>query len=236
MSRMRLFLAVIVISSLVGGYLAWRWWADGGQRSVQMYAWFRDNSLYPEKIMRAGERCRNAPFVFPTDGLAGFLWGDSFRPGHTHQGVDIFSGTAPGVTPIYAAYPGYLTRLGDWVSTVIVRVPSDPLAPGRQVWVYYTHMADAQGNSFISADFPAGTSEALVEAGTLLGHMGNYSGEAGNPTGVHLHISIVKDDGQGSFANELEIRNTYDPSPYFGLALNAYTNTNEIPTCVEPVE
>jgi hypothetical protein len=118
----------------------------------------------------------------------------------------------------------------DWKSSVIVRVPSDPLQPGRQIWVYYTHMADPNGNSFIAADFPPGTNEKQIEAGTLLGHQGDYSGDPNNPVGVHLHISIVKDQG-GKFMNELDINNTYDPSPYFGLALNAKQNTDKVPVC-----
>lgn len=181
--------------------------------------------------MSAGSRCGSAPFLFPTDGFVGFLWGDSFRPGHIHQGIDIFAGTDVGVTPVIAAYPGYLTRLSDWKSSVIVRVPDDPLQPGTQIWLYYTHMADSTGHSFISDRFPAGTSEKYIEAGTFLGYQGNYSGDPGNPVGVHLHFSIVRDDGNGHFTNELEIRNTLDPSPYLGLPLNAYKNRDQVPQC-----
>ena len=47
----------------------------------------------------------------PTDGFIGYLWDDSFRPGHRHQGIDIFGGGQPGDTPVYAAADGYLTRL-----------------------------------------------------------------------------------------------------------------------------
>ena len=54
-----------------------------------------------------------------------------------------------------------------------------------------------------------------MSAGTFLGYQGNFSGTPGNPTGVHLHFSIVMDDGEGGFLNELKIRNTLDPSPYF---------------------
>jgi hypothetical protein len=54
----------------------------------------------------------------------------------------------------------------------------------------------------------------------LLGYQGDYSGEPGKPVGVHLHFSIVKDNGNGTFLNELEINNTLDPSPYLGLTLN----------------
>jgi hypothetical protein len=197
-------------------------------------AWMRDPSAHPEWKLTAGSRCGEVPFIFPTDGMVGFLWDDSFRPGHRHQGLDIFGGGNVGVTPVVVAYPGYLTRLPDWVSTVIVRIPSDPLNPGRQIWTYYTHMATREGLSFISDDFPPGTFEQFVDAGTLLGYQGNYSGDPNNPTGIHLHFSIVKDDGQGSFRNELEINNTYDPSPYLGLRVNGNENPDEVPTCESP--
>jgi murein DD-endopeptidase MepM/ murein hydrolase activator NlpD len=167
----------------------------------------------------------------PTDGYIGFLWDDSFRPGHRHSGLDIFGGTENGITPIFAAYDGYLTRQADWKSTVIIRIPSDPLQPDRQIWTYYTHMADEQGNDFISDDFPPGTSDVFVEAGTLLGYQGNFSGTPGSPTGVHLHFSIVKDDGNGQYLNETIIENTLDPSPYFNIDLNAKSNPPEIPLC-----
>ena len=155
---------------------------------------------------------------------------------HQHQGIDIFAGTDVGVTEVIAAYPGYLTRLPEWKSAVIVRVPDDPLEPGRQIWLYYTHMADADGNSFISSEFPAGTSERYVEAGTPLGYQGDYSGDTNNPVGVHLHFSIVQDNGNGQFKNELEIKNTIDPSPYLGLPLNAGENRASAPVCRSAVE
>ena len=78
---------------------------------------------------------------------------------------------------------------------------------------------------------PAGTKEVYVEAGTFIGYQGNYSGDPNNPVGVHLHVSVVEDDGFGNFKNELEIDNTYDPTPYFGLPLNANVNSDTIPVC-----
>jgi len=163
--------------------------------------------------------------------MPGYLWGDMFQAGHPHQGVDIFAGTDVNVTEVIAAYPGYLTRLSTWKSSVIVRIPSDPLQPGQQIWVYYTHMADPNGKSFISPAFLPGTSEQYVDAGTVLGRQGDYSGDPNNPVGVHLHISVVRDDGSGHFKNELDINNTYDPSPYFGLRLNSRENPDQIPVC-----
>lgn len=207
-----------------------RGYRPAGLRAAQVFAWMRAPGSRTDTVIKAGSRCGSAPFIFPTTGVVGFLWDDSFRFGHRHQGLDIFGGTDVNVTPVIAAYPGYLTRLPDWKSTVIVRVPDDPLVPGRQIWIYYTHMADPDGNSFISPDFPPGTYEKPVEAGTVLGRQGDYSGDPNNPVGVHLHVSIVKDNG-GRFMNELDIENTYDPSPYFGLPLNARLNPDTLPVC-----
>lgn len=226
-----LLLLVLFGVVLVAGYLAYRWFQTPGNRTPLVLTWLNGPGEHPEWAVEAGQRCGEAPFVLPTDGFIGFLWGDSFKPGHRHQGLDIFGGGGVNQTPVIAAYPGYLTRLPDWKSTVIVRIPDDPLQPGRQIWTYYTHMADASGNSFIAEDFPPGTDEVSVEAGTLLGYQGNYSGDPFNPVGVHLHFSIVLDDGQGRFLNELEIGNTLDPSPYLGLRLNASRNRGEIPVC-----
>jgi hypothetical protein len=225
-----LIYAIPMAIAAAGIYLYFTY-GTASKRTVQVFAWLRDPSSRPDLMMTAGTRCGDAPFIFPTNGMAGFIWDDSFRPGHSHTGIDIFAGTDAGVTHVVAAYSGYLTRKADWKSTVIIRVPSDPLELGRQIWVYYTHMADAQGNSFISPEFPAGTSELYVEAGAILGYQGNFSGDLNAPVGVHLHISIVKDDGFGNFKNELDIKNTYDPSPYFGLPLNANLNPDTIPVC-----
>jgi len=221
----------ISVAVMLGVYVLYRSYFSISQRARKVFEFLRNPQTHQGSVILALTRCGDAPFVLPTTGLVGFLWDDSFRPGHRHQGIDIFSGTGVGETPVYAAYEGYLTRLPEWKSSVIIRIPSDPLQPGRQIWTYYTHMADESGVSLIVEDFPAGTSEVWVEAGTLLGFQGNFSGTPDNPTGVHLHFSMVKDDGQGKFVNELEIGNTLDPSPYFGMVLNGKENSDHIPAC-----
>lgn len=231
MSKRSLMLSIVFVAILAAIAGAFTLYRPNAARLVSFRTWIRNPASRPDWKLTAGTQCGSAPFLFPTDGFVGFLWGDSFRPGHTHQGIDIFAGTDVGVTAVISAYPGYLTRLSDWKSTVIVRVPSDPLNPGTQIWLYYTHMADQLGNSFISEEFPAGTFEKPIEAGTFLGYQGDYSGDPNNPTGIHLHFSIVEDDGNGQFRNELEIANTLDPSPYLGLPLNAYENRDQVPLC-----
>jgi murein DD-endopeptidase MepM/ murein hydrolase activator NlpD len=221
----------LLVAAVAGGYFLLRGRIGSGVRTMQVLAWLHDPAAHPDWAVQARQRCGEAPFTLPTGGLVGYLWDDAFRLGHRHQGIDIFGGTDVGLTPVYAAYPGYLTRQPDWKASLIIRIPQDPLDPSRQIWTYYTHMADSAGNSFISPEFPPGTSEIYVSAGTLLGYQGNYSGDPGNPVGVHLHFSIVKDDGQGHFRNELQIANTLDPSPYLGLPLNAVTNRGSLPVC-----
>ena len=225
-----IFLALSLVA-LAGVYALYRGYGADATRSGRVITWLRNPSSHPEWSVHAGERCGEAPFLIPTNGFIGYLWGDSFRIGHSHQGLDIFGGTDVNLTPVVAAYDGYLTRLPDWKSTVIIRIPDDPLQPGRQIWTYYTHMASPDGESFILPDFPPGIQEVFVKAGTLLGYQGNYSGTPGNPVGVHLHFSIVLDDGQGSFRNELEFDNTLDPSSYLGLPLNASANRDTVPVC-----
>ena len=225
-----ILLILIFITSLV--YVYSQFWNGSSSRNRQVITWIRNPQSHPEWKMSSKIRCEeSSPFLFPTDGYIGYLWDDSFRPGHRHQGIDIFTDLKTGEAPVYAAYDGYLTRLSDWKSSLILRIPEDPLSPRRQIWIYYTHMADSKGNSYIVFDYPPGTIDVYVKEGTLLGYQGNYSGSPGNPTGIHLHFSIVKDDGQGSFLNELKIQNTLDPSPYFDLPLNGKENTDEIPVC-----
>jgi len=234
---MRKFILIIVSLVIIAGIVLVYFWfiapSPSAQRSRYVVSYIRSPSSHQEWAIEAQTRCGDAPFLFPTRGLIGYLWDDTFKPGHRHQGIDVFGGTGVGITPVYAAYDGYLTRESGWKSTVIIRLPQDPLRPDRQIWTYYTHMADSQGNSFIAPQYPPGTSEVYVDAGTLLGYQGNYSGDPYNPVGVHLHFSIVLDDGQGKFRNELEIRNTLDPSPYFGMSLNADSNRSEVPVCPE---
>ena len=230
-SNFRLVFAVLFILAIVAGYLGYRWFSSGGVRAARVLTNKSDPRTRPDYEVKIGERCGEAPFIIPTNGAIAYIWDDSFGPGHRHQGIDTFGGEGPNQTPVMAAYPGYLSRLHDWKSSVIIRIPEDPLQTGRQIWTYYTHMANPDGESFVAPEFPPGTQEVYVEAGTLLGYQGNYSGDPFNPTGTHLHFSIVLDDGRGEFRNELEFGNTLDPSPYLGLPLNANQNKFELPKC-----
>jgi hypothetical protein len=177
--KLRIGLLILIPLLIVGAYFAFQFFGNGA--SSGRWAYFRallvDRDSLNEFILKPGMRCGDAPFAFPTTGAIIGLWDQSYRVGHRHQGLDIFPGSNPGETAVYAAYSGYLTRLSDWDATVIIRIPEDPLQANRQIWTYYTHMATQQGDSFVSEVFPPGSSEVFVEAGTFLGYQGDFSGD-----------------------------------------------------------
>jgi murein DD-endopeptidase MepM/ murein hydrolase activator NlpD len=227
---------VIILGSVAALLLAfaailYSQFRDTAAQFVRLREYRQDPAAHSDWAMRVGEPCGDAPFLQPTDGYLAFSWGARYRGGRRHQGLDIFGPDGIGETAVVAVHDGYLTRLPHWLSAVIIRLPEDPLNPGRSIWTYYAHMADEAGESFIVDDFPPGTEEKFVAAGTLLGFQGNYSGDLTRPTGLHLHFSIVEDDDEGSFKNELEFGNTIDPSPYLGFEVSADDLRDGIARC-----
>ncbi len=209
---------------------------------ARLRSWIDDPAAYLAWRLDAGTRCGEAPMLLPTSGMVGYGRGDRVRPGPLHSGLDIFSPDGLlGVTPIVAAYDGFLTREADWKSTVIIRHPDFPselglVDTGDTIWTYYTHMASVDGETvYIEPDFPPGTYEQPIAAGTLLGYQGRWSGDPGAPTGLHLHFSIVRStqtaaDGVPGFLDETQIEHTYDPLPFLGLTPDAAG----VPVCREP--
>lgn len=222
--RLLVFLSLLLLLVLV--FLLFRYWRPAATpQLLRLRSWFNDPAAHAHWAVNAGERCGNALMLIPTNGYVGFGWDDSFRPGHRHSGLDIFSPDgAVNVTPVLAAYDGYLTREAEWKSTIILRHPAFPAVPaaglpaGEQIWTYYTHMASRDGSqSFVASTFPPGSHDVFVKAGTLLGYQGNWAGSQWQFTGLHLHFSVVKSTADGSYADEREIANTYDPIPFLGL-------------------
>jgi len=218
-------IAILLLLLFGASYIQIR---DRGFTEYIQYEQDPDNVTLP--VTTGLAQCEAAPFIIPTDGWIGVLYNDGILGTRQHSGLDIFGLEGNGVTPVYAAYDGYVTRLPEWVSAVIIRHPEDPLMPERQIWTYYTHMADATGNDYIIDQIPPGTFELPVKQGTLLGYQGDYNGDSLRQIDTHLHFSIVLDNGSGQFLNETDITNTIDPSPYLGMRLNAGC-ADRPPTC-----
>lgn len=195
--------------------------------------WFTEPASRAELATSFDAPCPGYPFLAPSSGLIGGLpYNAAYGPYsilNPHPGIDIFGNGASGTVPVYAAYDGLLTREDDWISAVIIR-HDDPLSPGRTIWTYYTHMANLNGDtSYIAAQFPPGARDIPVKRGDLIGYQGEYNGGPGaGRIGLHVHFSIVHSDDEGAYLNEAQYRNTLDPSPYLGLALND-TTTEQFP-------
>lgn len=225
--------SLVVVLGLIGvfvcGFIALTIYSQFQSNSTgYIRRWFSDPSARDELKTVQRELCEGAPFLLPSDGLIGLLWRDPAGPYNVlrrHSGIDIFGDGKLGEVPVYAAYEGYLTRLDNWVSAVIIQ-HDDPLEPGRTIWTYYTHMASGDGESYILDDFPPGTRGAWVERGQLIGYQGEYNGSSVRPIGLHLHFSVVLSEDDGSFKNESNAGNTLDPSLYLGMPLNV----DQLPT------
>ena len=229
-----LSLALVVI--IAAGVFLFQWWFVRSDSNDMIGQFLRSPEANRNLETGVFTQCPGAPFIIPSEGFIGLLWRDDaapYTPLHRHTGIDIFAGIPEGEAPIYAVYDGWLTRLDDWKSTVIIR-HNDPLQEGRTIWTYYTHMASRSGVSYIVDDYPQGTYGVPIRQGTLIGYQGAYSPQY--PVAVHLHLSIVTSEPDGSFRNEAVLENTLNPSPYFGMDVNADSNTARPVQCLQDRE
>ena len=218
----RLFFAGVFFAAMLFLYIFFGSRAFRGRVS-RIRPFMEDPAAYADWQLVGGQRCGDAPMLMPTDGFLGVGWNDGVAPLYQHTGFDIFGPDGEdNVTPIYAVADGYLTRADYWRSAVTIRHPQFDdvldLVGDEQIWTYYTHMASKDGGeSFISAEFPRGTRDKFVTAGTLLGYQGSWSGDPNRDMTRHLHLSIVKSNADGAYLNETDIANTLDPTPFLGL-------------------
>jgi peptidoglycan LD-endopeptidase LytH len=138
---------------------------------------------YLRHAVRVAGMLREEPPSFlpvPVEGVApsrlADTWGAARSDGRTHEGIDIF---APRNTPVVATTRGVVVRRG-WndLGGRIVGV----LGPGG--WFhYYAHLED----------WDAPERGDWVEAGTVLGYVGNSGNAEGTPP--HLHYGIYSGGG-----------------------------------------
>lgn len=226
-------IALVGAATAYAGFTLYSWTRSNSTPVIAR--WFTSPEARPPLVTARTEPCPGAPFLLPSAGLIGLLYADPAGPYNVvnrHTGVDIFADGQPGEVPVVAAYDGYLTRLPNWRSSVIIR-HNDPLQPGRTIWTYYTHMADVTGaRSFVHPAYPPGTLEIPVEQGQVIGYQGDFGGN--RRVGLHLHFSIVHSAADGSFLNETVLRNTLDPSPYLGMTVRASATPPRPIGCDEP--
>jgi murein DD-endopeptidase MepM/ murein hydrolase activator NlpD len=128
----------------------------------------------PRKAPSHRTRLMRKSFVFPVAGRTeiGGPFGSFRAVIGSHQGNDLFADFG---TPVVAVADGRLANVG-----------SLPIS-GNRLWVY----ADSGDEFFyahLSAFSPAAVNDRHVEAGTILGYVGN-TGDA-EPTPPHLHFEI----------------------------------------------
>lgn len=111
MSKRFLTISVIFVAVVTAAVTAYYLYRPNAVRISKFRQWIKDPASHPDWKLLAGSQCGSAPFLFPTDGMVGFLWGDTMSKLHKHQGLDIFAGTDIGITKVIAAYPVVVPKL-----------------------------------------------------------------------------------------------------------------------------
>ncbi len=73
--------ALVVILAAAGAFAVYRYYLSPSTRTRKVIEFIRNPENSSEPQFEALSRCGDAPFVMPTSGLIGFIWGDSFRIG-----------------------------------------------------------------------------------------------------------------------------------------------------------
>ena len=119
---------------------------------------------------------RDAELLMPVEGVTlsqvGDTWGAARSEGRSHEGTDIFAAEG---TPVYAAAPGYVYRIGDNpYGGLVVTVVG-----GGGVRYYYAHLSAFDENL---------QEGQYVTPETVLGYVGNTGNAATTPP--HLHLGV----------------------------------------------
>lgn len=146
-----------------------------------------DSSLLAKQIqlasVQAGGNVVGSGFIFPVGGPHSFrddfgeprMFGTAYA--HLHQGTDVFAASG---TPLLACERGVLVRIGT------------DLLGGTKLWLvgasntryYYAHL---------SAFAPGVAEGKAVQAGDVVGYVGNTGNAATTPS--HLHFEVHPDGG-----------------------------------------
>lgn len=170
---------------------------DTSNMSAERLEWLERSNRYRSFLPRYFSMVPDSPeeqFLMPVYGRRVSEIADTYQAarggGRVHEGQDIF---APTGTPIYAATPGYVYRIGDnplgGMTVTVV---------GAAGWrFYYAHL------SAYAEDLAEGQ---FVDTNTRLGYIGNTGNARTTPP--HLHLGVYT----GSY--ESCEWNAIDPLPF----------------------
>lgn len=157
---------------LAAGYLAYIYSADIRQELTQ---YVTSSMRYSKLIKQAPPEPNSLPSPIEGANLTD-TWGAARSGGRRHEGIDIFAARN---TPIHSTTPGIVRKVGtNQLGGNVVMI----LGPGA-VSHYYAHLQDF-------ADIQEGD---WVEAGDVIGYVGDSGNAKGTPT--HVHYGIYTQSG-----------------------------------------
>lgn len=178
--------AILIFVSILSWWRASRDFAENKEEIIIQLADIAKELALPYRIARLSLLEPDEELLMPVYGILvrdiSDTWGEARSEGRTHEGVDIF---APRGTPVYAAAPGYVTRVSEgsrgglFVFTVG--------AGGRRY--YYAHL------SRVALGIEEGEE---VTTDTVLGFVGNTGNASGTPP--HLHFGMYSRGAQNPFS------------------------------------
>ncbi len=74
-----LVISIIFVILLTSGVYFFVNYRPSSFRAAQVFAWIKAPGSRTDIVIAAGSRCGNAPFIFPTTGVVGYLWDDFFN-------------------------------------------------------------------------------------------------------------------------------------------------------------
>jgi len=157
---------------LAAGYLAYIYSADIRQELMQ---YVTSSMRYSKLIKQAPPEPNSLPSPIEGANLTD-TWGAARSGGRSHEGIDIFAARN---TPIHSTTPGIVRKVGtNELGGNVVMI----LGPGA-VSHYYAHLQDF-------ADIQEGD---WVEAGDIIGYVGDSGNAKGTPT--HVHYGVYTQSG-----------------------------------------
>lgn len=157
---------------LAAGYLAYIYSADIRQELMQ---YVTSSMRYSKLIQQAPPEPNSLPSPIEGANLTD-TWGAARSGGRSHEGIDIFAARN---TPIHSTTPGIVRKVGtNQLGGNVVMI----LGPGA-VSHYYAHLQD----------FADIQERDWVEAGDVIGYVGDSGNAKGTPT--HVHYGIYTQSG-----------------------------------------